>query len=188
MLSLTCSERVPTTIGDGAVRFVLLRSELPAGQNAIVAITCYSGYNQEDSVMMNQSAIDRGLFRSVFYRSYRDEERATISTMPERFEKPDPSDTRLRHGSYDKLDDDGFCPPGTRVSGDDVIIGKTTPLPVEEAALGQRVQRIVKKDSSTHMRSTEVGIVDSVCVPAFMAGWLSGRCGLLGPNSPTSCD
>jgi len=40
--------------------------ELPAGINAIVAIACYSGYNQEDSVIVNQSSIDRGLFRSVF--------------------------------------------------------------------------------------------------------------------------
>lgn len=40
-----------------------------------MAIACYSGYNQEDSVLMNQSSIDRGFFRSVFYRSYRDEER-----------------------------------------------------------------------------------------------------------------
>lgn len=40
-------------------------NELPAGINAIVAILSYSGYNQEDSVIMNQSAIDRGLFRSV---------------------------------------------------------------------------------------------------------------------------
>ena len=45
--------------------------ELPAGHNAIVAIACYSGYNQEDSMMMNQSSIDRGFFRSIFYRSYR---------------------------------------------------------------------------------------------------------------------
>ena len=42
--------------------------ELPAGHNAIVAIACYSGYNQEDSVMMNQSSIDRGFFRSMFFR------------------------------------------------------------------------------------------------------------------------
>jgi len=40
-------------------------------KNAIVAISCYSGYNQEDSVIMNQSSIDRGFFRSLFFRSYR---------------------------------------------------------------------------------------------------------------------
>jgi len=45
--------------------------ELPAGQNTIVAIACYSGYNQEDSLMMNQSSIDRGFMRSMFFRSYR---------------------------------------------------------------------------------------------------------------------
>jgi DNA-directed RNA polymerase II subunit RPB2 len=45
--------------------------ELPAGHNAIVAILCYSGYNQEDSMMMNQSSIDRGFFRSMFFRSYK---------------------------------------------------------------------------------------------------------------------
>lgn len=51
--------------------------ELPAGQNAIVAIACYSGYNQEDSMIMNQSSIDRGLFRSLFFRSYMDIEKET---------------------------------------------------------------------------------------------------------------
>lgn len=45
--------------------------ELPAGHNAIVAIACYSGYNQEDSMMMNQSSIDRGFFRSMFFRAYK---------------------------------------------------------------------------------------------------------------------
>ena len=49
--------------------------ELPNGLNAIVAIATYSGYNQEDSIIMNKSAIDKGLFRSTFYRSYRDEEK-----------------------------------------------------------------------------------------------------------------
>ena len=41
-----------------------------AGQNLIVAIAVYSGYNQEDSLIMSQSSIDRGMFRSMFYRSY----------------------------------------------------------------------------------------------------------------------
>jgi len=41
------------------------------GINAVVAIACYSGYNQEDSLMMNQSSIDRGFYRSIFYRAYK---------------------------------------------------------------------------------------------------------------------
>src|ERR1700744_199283 len=89
--------------------------ELPAGQNAIVAILCYSGYNQEDSVIMNQSSIDRGLFRSISYRSYMDLEKRVGMSVVEQFEKPVRSDTlRMKHGTYDKLDDDGIITPGAR--------------------------------------------------------------------------
>lgn len=49
----------------------LMFEALPAGHNAIVAIACYTGYNQEDSVMMNQSSIDRGFFRSIVYKTYK---------------------------------------------------------------------------------------------------------------------
>ncbi|CAN0520953.1 unnamed protein product, partial [Laminaria digitata] len=49
--------------------------ELPSGVNVIVGIMVYSGYNQEDSLILNQSAVDRGLFRSSFYRTLNDQEK-----------------------------------------------------------------------------------------------------------------
>jgi DNA-directed RNA polymerase II subunit RPB2 len=126
--------------------------ELPAGQNAIVAIACYSGYNQEDSVIMNQSSIDRGLFRSLFYRAYLDQEKKVGMSVMESFEKPDRRDTlRMKQGTYDKLDNDGIITPGSRVSGDDIIIGKVAPI-------------------STPLRSTENGIIDQVLLTTNQDG------------------
>ena len=89
--------------------------ELPAGINATVAIACYSGYNQEDSVIMNQSSIDRRFFRSVFYRSRRGALRRHHhddgKDESERFEKPNIETVEgLRKCEY-RLDEDGLVAP-----------------------------------------------------------------------------
>ncbi|MCJ1308914.1 DNA-dependent RNA polymerase II [Agyrium rufum] len=145
--------------------------ELPAGQNAIVAIATYSGYNQEDSVIMNQSSIDRGLFRSLFYRCYTDQEKRVGMSVVEQFEKPMRSDTlRLKHGTYEKLDDDGIVAPGQRISGEDIIIGKTAPIAPDAEELGQRTKLHIKRDVSTPLRSTESGIVDKVLLTTNAEG------------------
>uniref|UniRef100_A0A7S3B0D6 DNA-directed RNA polymerase subunit beta n=1 Tax=Haptolina ericina TaxID=156174 RepID=A0A7S3B0D6_9EUKA len=150
--------------------------ELPSGINATVAIACYSGYNQEDSVIMNQSSIDRGFFRSVFYRSYRDEERklyfGTNSEQSERFERPNRETVDgMRKCSYDKLDEDGMVPPGTRISGDDIIIGKTAPIDVRaDEAMDASQARYSRRDSSTPLRSSEAGYVDQVMLTTNQEG------------------
>nr|QIS77014.1 DNA-directed RNA polymerase II subunit [Radulomyces confluens] len=139
--------------------------ELPAGQNAIVAIMCYSGYNQEDSVIMNQSSIDRGLFRSLYYRSYMDLEKKSGIQQLEEFEKPTRETTlRMKHGTYDKLEDDGLIAPGTNVNGEDIIIGKTAPIPPDSEELGQRTRSHTRRDVSTPLKSTERGMVDQVLI------------------------
>lgn len=64
--------------------------ELPIGCNPIVAMACFTGYNQEDSIIINQSAIERGMFRSVFYRTYKSEENITsTNTSMTKICKPD---------------------------------------------------------------------------------------------------
>ena len=125
-------------------------------------------YNQEDSVMMNQSSIDRGFFRSAFYRSYKAEEKKQGSLVQEVIEAPDRDATvAMRHGTYDKLDADGIAPPGTRVSGDDVVIGKTTPLPDEAPGVAQRFTR---RDASVCLRHSEAGVVDAVLLTTNAEG------------------
>lgn len=137
--------------------------DLPAGQNAIVAILCYSGYNQEDSVIMSQSAIDRGLFRSFYYRTYMDQEKRRGNIAMEEFEKPTRQQTlRMKHGTYDKLDGDGLVNPGENIVGEDILIGKTAPLPPDSEELGQRTKDHVKRDVSTPLKTTERGYVDQV--------------------------
>jgi len=155
--------------------------ELPAGTNAIVAIQCYTGYNQEDSLIMNHSSVDRGFFRSVFYRCYVEHEAkvpldlaaapggaggapARLGAMVERFEKPARATcVGLKHVSYDKLDDDGFVAPSTKVSGEDVLIGKTVTLPPPAPGMAApHLARIDRRDTSVSMRAHEVGYVDRV--------------------------
>ncbi len=140
-------------------------SNIPGGQMAIVAIACYTGYNQEDSLIINKSAVDRGLFGSSFYRTYKDEEKKNSALMEdEKFMKPEKfysngkvKTEKMTYGSYDKLDKDGFVKVGSFVDENDVIIGKVTAL--KNAVEGEDPKF---RDMSTSVRSNESGIVDMV--------------------------
>jgi DNA-directed RNA polymerase II subunit RPB2 len=88
--------------------------KLPVGQNVIVAFCLYTGSNQEDAVIVNQSAIDRGLFRSYLFKTYKDQEFKS-TTSEEVFHKD--------KKNY-KLDNDGLAKIGAPVVDDDVLVGK----------------------------------------------------------------
>ena len=134
--------------------------ELPCGVNAMVAIGCYTGYNMEDSVLINQGAIDRGLFRATFYRTYKDDEKKIQSSgREEKFAKPNIKYTRgTKPGNYNKLDERGFVRKDEYVNSDDMIIGKVLPLKNKLDENGHQLY----KDCSTSLRSNESGFVDKI--------------------------
>ena len=137
---------------------ILHTSEAPTGINAMVVIMCYTGFNQEDSLIVNQQALDRGLFRSVKFQTYKDEER-TNGADAEKFENPTKVNcSGLRVGCYDKLDDDGTLPIGTEVHAGDVIIGKT----ITTTEIGEGTRRAVKRDRSIMIKHSEEATIDAV--------------------------
>lgn len=134
-----------------------------SGQNIIVAIATYGGYNQEDSIMINRGSLDRGLFRSIFYRTYKDEEKKNQSSgEEERFCKPDPAITKqMRHNNYEKLGADGFIPENAYVNSDDILIGKVVPLRLPTGTVLPTGAKQVR-DVSRTMRNNEAGWVDKI--------------------------
>ena len=149
---------------------------LPAGINAIVAIMCYTGYNQEDSVIMNQSSIDRGLFRSAFFRTYISEQRKEAQLKEEKFEIPNHKEcSKMRMGNYGKLGIEGLISPGTKVRGDDIIIGKTGKILREVENDVTEMDNRRKTDLSEAIRPSEEGTIQSVMLTTNRSGFVIAK-------------
>ena len=96
--------------------------DLPTGTNAIVAIMSFQGFNQEDSIIVNQSALDRGFARADTYKTIRESLSGKEDSV---FKKPN---KKKRVGNYSKLEEDGLLRPGKKIQKGDCIIGKVTTI------------------------------------------------------------
>jgi len=103
-------------------------AEIPSGAPLIVAIMSYTGYNQEDSVLVNQGAIDRGMFSATIYHTEKDEDKKINGDEEVRCH-PDASKTKgMKFGNYDKLNQRGVMPANTFIENRDIIMGKVVPI------------------------------------------------------------
>jgi len=131
---------------------------LPCGENCVVLLACYTGHGQEDAIIANKGAIERGLFRSISTRKWESKiEKNQSTSQDEIFKKPDPSIVQINNNAnYEKLNDDAYVDEETEIVDGDVIIGKITPI--------QQTGNTTKpfKDSSKIYKHNEVAIVDKV--------------------------
>jgi DNA-directed RNA polymerase subunit B' len=135
----------------------------PSGQNFVVAISTYYGYNMADAIVINKSAVDRGLGRSVFYKSYSDEERRYPGGQRDKFRIPPPTaEGYMGEHAYSKLSEDGIIEPEVSVDEGDVLIGKVAPPRFLEENIGAGGLEEKVRDDSVVLKAGENGTIDSV--------------------------
>ena len=104
-------------------------NQIPSGTQVIVAIMTHTGYNQEDSLLINKGSIDRGMALTTVYHTEKDEDKQKINGDEEIRCKPDINKTKgMKMGNYNKVNSKGVIPENTLVENRDIIISKVTPI------------------------------------------------------------
>lgn len=137
---------------------------------------------------MNKTSVERGLFRSTFFRTYKDEEKKNMMTLTEeQFCNPTLIDgcKGIKYGSYEHMDRNGFVRENTRLNGNDVIIGKITP---ESVKTTRQTKNVAFKDISTTVRANEHGIVDKGIVTTNQENYRLAKVRLRQERAPTVGD
>jgi DNA-directed RNA polymerase subunit B len=146
-------------------------NQRPAGQNFVVAVLSSNGYNMEDAIIFNKSAVERGLGHSSFFRIYKAECKQYLGGAKDRLIIPE-AGIRGYHGAeaYRLLEEDGLVSTESNVKGGDILIGRTSPPRFLEEYRGFEVRGPQLRDTSTGVRPTEEGVVDSVFVTKDIEG------------------
>ena len=152
---IICSPQRPLV--ETRITRILGMPKMPFGENAIVAIACYSGYNQEDSVILNRNSLKRGFMRGLYYSVYKDEEHRNVASgREERFARPRQESTRgYKNTSYHAIQENGIPAKNSIIKENDVVIGKVVNLRNDPHGFQY-------KDLSTTHKSAEACRVDGV--------------------------
>jgi len=137
----------------------------PSGQNCVVAVLSFEGYNMEDALVFNKASIERGMGRSTFYRIYEGECRQYLGGLKDKFTLPEAGTRGYRGEQYYRLlEPDGIIGLESAVTGGDVLIGRISPPRFLEEYKEFEVKGPSMRDTSVDMRPSETGVVDAIFI------------------------
>jgi len=152
---------IVSTIGND----ILEQDKHPCGQNVVVAIMSYKGYNMEDAIVVNQGSIDRGFGRSTYYRPVVTEELRYPGGLGDEISTPDKDVKGFRtEHDYRFLEADGIIYPEAVVEEGDVVIGKTSPPRFLSSLEEYNLATTSRRESSNALKHGEKGVVDFVMI------------------------
>jgi DNA-directed RNA polymerase II subunit RPB2 len=129
---------------------------LPYGETPIVALMIYSGYNQEDSVILNDSSLKRGMFHTTYYHSYEYVEETSNSSKTVFGFESNPTLIKKEGYDYSNLDSDGIIKPGSHVKPETILVGMVTNVSDLNGVVVSNI------DVSKYPKRGQHGMVDSV--------------------------
>jgi len=140
-------------------------SEHPCGQNMVVAVMCYDGYNMEDGVVLNKGSVERGLGRSTYFKPVSAEELRYSGGLVDQISIPDKETKGYRsEKDYRFLEEDGMVYPEAKVNEGDVIIGKTSPPRFLSSMEEYNLSVATRRESSVTLKHGEQGVADFVVI------------------------
>lgn len=150
---------------------ILGYDQRPSGQNCLVAVMSFEGYNMEDALIFNKAAVERGLGRSTFYRIYEAECRQYLGGLKDKFVSPEAGMRGYRGEQYYRmLEPDGIVGLEAETVGGDVLIGRISPPRFLEEYKEFDVKGPSMRDTSVDVRQSETGIVDAVFITESREG------------------
>ena len=152
------------------------------GFNTIVAIMTYSGFNQEDSIMINKAAINRGLNYLSYYKSITATSKVISDT--ERIIFGNPIKMRdsgikiegIKKKDYSYIDENGFIRKGVYIpQGQEVIIIgmisiREKYIEVENGVFMEQRKETIYTDVSISTDNSLYGTVDNIYISNKISG------------------